>query len=263
MSRFEQKERPALDNSILNSSRKILVVDDDDSIREVCTLVLRTAGYQVETAANGADGLDRIKAADFDLVISDINMPELDGVEFYETAVKETPQMKGRFFFITGDALGQEAGAISSMGLRLLEKPFRISSLLGTVEELMRTRLSALTMGHGGMRKEGRLSFNDGCSLVLGESSIAGSVIDISPNGIRAAYIGEAILAGADVTVRVRLKGLWFEIGGRAVWTEEEAGGFVSGIEFVRPVPVSSIINLPAGQAQEAPAVRSRRSAEQ
>jgi len=60
---------------MLNSSRKILVVDDDDSVRDLCTEVLSVAGYQVDTASQGVEGLERLRRGSYDLVISDVNMP--------------------------------------------------------------------------------------------------------------------------------------------------------------------------------------------
>lgn len=236
-----------MDNSIFNSSRRILVVDDDESIRELCALVLRTAGYRVETAMHGADGLDRLKGSAFDLVITDINMPELDGLEFFKAAVDALPSMRETFLFMTGAATVEQAAALSSMDLPLLEKPFRISDLLEMVEAFMRGPLKmALMHGQGGSRKEGRLSYTDGCGLVLKHSVVSGETLDISPNGVRATYAGEAIPAGEDVTVRVSVNGLSFERSGRAVWTEKHREGFVSGIEFSCPMPVSSIVNIPA-----------------
>lgn len=240
------KETCAVTDDIGNSSKRILVVDDDESIRELCGLVLRTAGYEIETAVHGADGLERLKSARFDMVITDINMPELDGIEFYTAAVREVPSMNGMFLFMTGAATEEQTEIIFSMDLKLLEKPFTINNLLGAVEGLMREQLSDLMGGQGGSRKEGRLSFIDGCAVVLRNAEVPCTTLDISTQGIRAAYTGEPIEAGSDVKVRVNVNGLSFERRGRAIWTEEGHSGFISGIEFTRPMPVSSIINIPS-----------------
>lgn len=235
----------ALDNSILNSSRRILVVDDDDSVRELCSLVLRTAGYSVETAVHGADGLEKLRRSVFDLVISDINMPELGGIEFYAAAENEALSVKDAFLFMTGAASEEQLEALSDRGLHLLEKPFRISDLLGMVEGLMREPLKTALGENGGCRKEGRLCFTDDCGIVMRGSVVCAETRDISPHGLRARYRGRAIEAGANVTVIVSVNGLSFERGARAVWTEERPEGFESGMEFNCPMPVSSIINIP------------------
>lgn len=233
----------------LSPSRRILVVDDDESIRDLCTLVLRTAGYTVETAVHGADGLDKLRQASYDLVISDVNMPELGGLEFYASAMNDMSAVEGMFLFMTGGAPEETLTALSEKSLKCLEKPFKISELLETVEGLMQGPLRvALQRGQGGSRKEGRLHFTDDCAVVSTAGVLRGVTRDISPHGMRAGYAGEAIRAGESVLVKVSLNGLDFERGARAVWTEQEHGGFVSGIEFSQPMPVSSIINIQANQ---------------
>lgn len=243
------KETYTLDKATAGPSKKILVVDDDESIRDLCALVLRTAGYTVETAMHGADGLDKLRQASYDLVISDVNMPELGGLELYASALNEMPAVEGMFLFMTGGASEELLAAISEKRLKCLEKPFRISELLDMVEGLMKGPLRmALVSGEGGSRKEGRLHFMDDCAVVSTSGVLMGVARDISPHGMRAVYGGQAIRAGESVVVKVSLNGLAFEKSARAVWTEQESGGFVSGIEFSQPMPVSSIINIQSSQ---------------
>ena len=63
------------------TSKHILVVDDDSYVRESTEEILRRKGYQVDTSANGKDALVLLDEADFDLILSDIKMPEMDGIE--------------------------------------------------------------------------------------------------------------------------------------------------------------------------------------
>ncbi|CAG1066478.1 Response regulator receiver protein CpdR [uncultured bacterium] len=236
-----------MDNAALNLSRRVLVVDDDESIRDLCGMVLRTAGYKVDVAVHGADGLGKLRQSDYDLVISDVNMPELGGLEFHEAAMN-LPGAPRTFLFMSGGASEEVLLAISERGLKCLEKPFRIPELIGAVEAMMRAPLNAvLAAREAGSRKEGRLSFTDLCSVVSAAGAVTGVARDISPHGMRAEYAGEPIGAGEDVLVKVSLSGLSFERGARMVWTERADGGFVSGIEFREPMPVSSIVNIMAG----------------
>lgn len=236
-----------MDNASVIPSKRILVVDDDESIRDLCALVLRTAGYSVEAAVNGADAAAKLSEAPCELVISDVNMPELGGIGFFDLVSASCPETT--FMFMTADASGEALSAISGRGLRCLGKPFRITELLEAVEELMAGKLRAdFGRTETGSRKEGRLSFTDFCSLASGSWSVSGAVRDISPHGMRAAYSGRPIQAGESVNVKVRVKGMSFERGGHAVWTCEDKGVFVSGIEFREPMPVSSIINMMPGR---------------
>lgn len=61
---------------------RILLVDDDEGIRRDYTKVLRRQGLTTETASNGKEAAERVKAGSFDVIVSDISMPEMTGIEF-------------------------------------------------------------------------------------------------------------------------------------------------------------------------------------
>ena len=74
--------------------RRILVVDDDESVREVFTLMLRNEGYEVVTAENGFDALLKLKGVVMpDVIISDLNMPKMSGFEFLSVVRRRFPQI--------------------------------------------------------------------------------------------------------------------------------------------------------------------------
>jgi CheY-like chemotaxis protein len=81
-----QKETPATPSvqGQVSSPRRILVVDDDDDIRQLSVDVLAGSGYDVEAAADGAAGLEALQANRYDLVITDNKMPKMTGVEMIE-----------------------------------------------------------------------------------------------------------------------------------------------------------------------------------
>jgi len=62
-------------------AKKILVIDDEELITKSLLRLLSAEGYNVAVAKNGSEALDRVKEADFDLIVSDVRMPELDGIE--------------------------------------------------------------------------------------------------------------------------------------------------------------------------------------
>jgi len=68
----------------MEEGRKILVIDDDPDILEALTTVLESQGYQVATARDGAEGLDRLRAENTDLIILDLIMPRMDGFAMYK-----------------------------------------------------------------------------------------------------------------------------------------------------------------------------------
>lgn len=72
---------------------RVLVVDDDESIRELFTLLLRKEGYEVTAAENGFDGLLKLKKLVPDVIISDLNMPKMSGFEFLSVVRRRFPEI--------------------------------------------------------------------------------------------------------------------------------------------------------------------------
>jgi len=122
---------------VKKKSGKILMVDDDDMIRDVCSLVLTEVGYQVETAADGIEALNRLKDSEYDLVITDINMPRLDGIGLYLSVLREYPYLKDRFFFLTGNPSWEARLVLSEINSEYLAKPFHIDDFLRRIEILI------------------------------------------------------------------------------------------------------------------------------
>src|SRR4029077_8633712 len=75
------------------SAEKILVVDDEQSMAQFLAIVLRKEGYQVTTVHNGRDALERVKAENFDVVITDIKMPGMDGIQLLQGIKKHDPTL--------------------------------------------------------------------------------------------------------------------------------------------------------------------------
>jgi DNA-binding response OmpR family regulator len=117
---------------------KILVIDDDDLI--CCTLarILSTQGHEVATASDGRRGMAAFRRVPPDLVITDIIMPEQEGIETIRQMRRERPQTK--IVAISG-AAGPDGFDILAMARRLgaddvLAKPFGAAELLGSVQRL-------------------------------------------------------------------------------------------------------------------------------
>src|SRR4030067_2648863 len=69
--------------------KRILIVDDEESFRNVLHVILKKEGYEVEGAANGEEGLNKVFNAAFDQVLCDIRMPQMDGLEFLQEALRQ------------------------------------------------------------------------------------------------------------------------------------------------------------------------------
>ncbi|MBI4562242.1 MAG: response regulator, partial [Candidatus Rokubacteria bacterium] len=105
--------------------RAILVVDDELEVAEVLADMLAADGHQVETAANGALGLEKLGSRPYDLILCDIKMPELDGPGLYREVAGRHPGLSQRFIFLTGDTLSAETREfLRETGASCLSKPF-------------------------------------------------------------------------------------------------------------------------------------------
>ena len=71
----------------------ILIIDDEKAIRKTLTEILSFEGYKIEEAADGEEGLRKFKEKNYDLVLCDIKMPKLDGIEFLQKAGESNPDI--------------------------------------------------------------------------------------------------------------------------------------------------------------------------
>jgi signal transduction histidine kinase len=118
------------------ANASLLVVEDEAALADAVVEVLRDAGYSVEQAANGEEGLERVKATRFDLVICDMKMPRLDGRGFYRALSDVAPALTKSVIFITGDMAEPDTERfLEDSGCRWLAKPFRLADLLRAVRE--------------------------------------------------------------------------------------------------------------------------------
>jgi CheY-like chemotaxis protein len=100
---------------------RILIVDDEPAVRMVLSRYLRSRGCDVETAAHGREGLHRIAQTDFDAVVSDAQMPQMDGVTFLRLALEREPSLRRRVLLCSGSWPGPEA---DDPAIQFLAKPF-------------------------------------------------------------------------------------------------------------------------------------------
>ncbi|CFX29238.1 MFS transporter [Candidatus Filomicrobium marinum] len=115
---------------------RILLAEDDDSMRGFLERALTKAGYDVASFANGAEAYERLKEEPFSLLLTDIVMPHMDGIELARRASELDPDLK--IMFITGFAavtLNNAADALEDA--RVLSKPFHLKDLVTQVETLL------------------------------------------------------------------------------------------------------------------------------
>ncbi len=133
-----QSRRPEASPADSAAGRHILVVDDEPTVVDLLVEVLEDAGYRVDTAGNGAEACRKIRARAFDLVISDVRMPQMDGMDLYRNILSLRPEMKDRVIFATGDLIGEDTVRfLAEVHAPTVPKPLDISEVIRAVREAL------------------------------------------------------------------------------------------------------------------------------
>ena len=115
---------------------RILVVDDEASIRDLLSKTLALAEYEVETAADAAAALNRVRAVPYDLMIADLRMPGMDGLSL----IRQTKRIRAELPVIIITGYSSEASAIEAVNLGVagyLRKPFRVPEVLAAAAKAL------------------------------------------------------------------------------------------------------------------------------
>jgi CheY-like chemotaxis protein len=118
--------------------KSVLVVEDEPGIARLCARTLTGEGFQVDVAINGEVALALWRKKFYDLCVSDIMTPYMNGIELYQHLEKENPEAAARFIFTTGNLLNAEIKIfLDKTGRPLLPKPFSPENLREIVKEFM------------------------------------------------------------------------------------------------------------------------------
>ena len=116
--------------------QRILLAEDDESMRRFLVKALERAGYEVASYGNGAAAYERLKEEPFTLLLTDIVMPEMDGIELARLAAELDPDLK--IMFITGfAAVALNSDEAAARDAKVLSKPFHLKDLVQEVERML------------------------------------------------------------------------------------------------------------------------------
>jgi two-component system cell cycle response regulator CpdR len=116
---------------------RVLLAEDDDSMRTYLARALERSGYSVVAVDRGTAALPLIENEHFDLLLTDIVMPEMDGIELAQKAATIAPEM--RVMFITGFAAVALKAGKAAPSAKILSKPFHLRDLVAEVDRLFQT----------------------------------------------------------------------------------------------------------------------------
>jgi CheY-like chemotaxis protein len=119
----------------------ILVVDDEPLVAGLMADLLAMEGHEVDMAKNGREALEKIAARSYDVIVSDLRMPELDGVGLYRELERGRPTLLGRLVFVSGTTDPPEyASFLEASHAPVLGKPFRFEDLQRLVQRALGER---------------------------------------------------------------------------------------------------------------------------
>jgi CheY-like chemotaxis protein len=115
---------------------RILIAEDHEGVLEFLSSVLSREGT-VESAKNGKEGLDKARATFYDVVISEVNLPVMDGREFFQALAHHDPRIGERFLFLTKEPRDENITFFRKYNVKYLTKPMRIREIEETVEGIL------------------------------------------------------------------------------------------------------------------------------
>ncbi len=118
------------------SAGRVLVVEDESSISQICSRVLSGEGFEVDIAENGAEAQEKLKANDYDICFVDIITPVMNGKQLFRWITKERPELVAKVIFTTGDAINPDTRTFLDEADRpFLPKPFTLAELKTVVRD--------------------------------------------------------------------------------------------------------------------------------
>lgn len=116
------------------SRRSVLIVDDEEFVRQFMQEVLRVCfSCRIELAADGLEAQEKLRADSFDLVLSDVRMPRVDGLQLRRWIAEHRPELAERVIFVTGHAgtMDLDSGLAHIAGAAVIRKPFTVDAIIG------------------------------------------------------------------------------------------------------------------------------------
>jgi two-component system NtrC family sensor kinase len=119
-------------------AKRVLVVDDEESIRLLLHDILRLDHHSVALAKSGLEAAELVERESFDIIITDMKMPGMDGASFYRQVRQRDPAQARRIIFITGDTVSPDTRAfLQRVSNPVLAKPFKIGPLRDAIESVL------------------------------------------------------------------------------------------------------------------------------
>jgi DNA-binding response OmpR family regulator len=120
------------------SAGRVLVVEDEPSVSQICLRTLKGEGFEVDIAENGVEAQEKLKAKDYDICLIDIITPVMDGKRLFRWIEEEKPELLTGVIFTTGDSINPDTrDFLEQVGKPFLPKPFTLDELKIIIRETL------------------------------------------------------------------------------------------------------------------------------
>ncbi len=124
-----------------DGAARLLVIDDEPDLLELLSRTLKLAGFEVDTTGDGHTALTRLNETNYDLIVCDVRMPGMSGLEIFEQAQQQRPDLAKSLIFMTGDTVSPATRRLlDETGAPYLAKPFKPDELIQKVRGLLKAR---------------------------------------------------------------------------------------------------------------------------
>jgi DNA-binding response OmpR family regulator len=122
----------------MDTVKHILLVEDEPLVAQMMAEMLRAEGYRVDVAANGRLALEKLEGQTYDLIVSDLRMPELDGLGLYRELERRWPGLLRRVIIVTGTSdVPEYAEFLAHAAVPVLSKPFDVRDLYHVARQVL------------------------------------------------------------------------------------------------------------------------------
>jgi two-component system NtrC family sensor kinase len=119
------------------STQRLLLVEDEPEVADFLRDLFALDGWTVEIVANGRGALELLRERPYQVIVSDLVMPELDGAGLYRAVARWRPELLPRFIFISGFADSDTADFIRQTRAPMISKPFRFDEIRAAIDEVL------------------------------------------------------------------------------------------------------------------------------
>jgi CheY-like chemotaxis protein len=134
---LQEEGRTSMEQSSAETKASVLIVDDNESMREALVLILAGRGHQCESAVNGLEAMAKIEQGNFDAVVTDVDMPEMDGIALTKELTRHHSHLPVMIITASLDDRCMELAFTNSAAREFLGKPFDISEFLTKFHKML------------------------------------------------------------------------------------------------------------------------------